>query len=285
MKRLIIVVLLVGIAAIAGIVRSHTKAGGSLSDLKVVKSHESTGDLQEEIRNSYELAAGARVEIAGINGAVKIETSDSQTAEVYIARKAKSREALDRRRVVVENTSTSLTIRGQKGNTGLFGWLFKTNASEQVILRLPRQVSLVVGGVNGSVTVGEIDGPVEIHGVNGKVEVAQIKGAAQFRGINGNVIVALTQVDPDQVSLAGINGNIELRLNQGVNASLEAHGMNGKVHSDLPDFFLEEARHGRYRAQIGNGGNTIEANGINGNIRLSRSLSASVPAEQPKSKG
>ncbi len=284
MKRLIIVVLLVGIAAIAGVVRSHTKAGGSLLDVKVFDSQQSTGSARDEIRKSFELSPDARVEVKGINGTVKVETSESQIAEIHIERKANSPEAFSQRQIIIENSPTSLTIRSEKGNTGLFGWFSRSNSSEQVTLRLPRKISFIAGGVNGSVLIGEVDGPVDIHGVNGKVEVAQAKGEAQFKGINGNVMVALTQIDHDRVNLKGINGNIELRLNQGINASLEAKGMNGRVISDLPDFFLEKAKHGKYRAQIGNGGNTISASGINGNIRLTRSLTASVPVEQLKSK-
>lgn len=270
MKRVILVVLLVGIAAIAGIVRSHSKSGGSLSDLAAVSDHESDKEVQEEIRKLYELAPDARVEIAGINGSVHIETSDTSTAEVLIQRQAKSPEALQRRQVVIENTSKSLTIRGEKGQGGFFSWFVKSNSTEQVTLRLPRRVSLLTSGVNGSVIVEEIDGPVEIHGVNGKVEIAQATGAAEFNGINGNIVVGLREFNDDRVSISGVNGNIELKLTQGVNAILEAHGMNGRVFSDLPDFVLEEAKHGRFRAHVGSGGNRISANGINGNIRFSR---------------
>ena len=55
--------------------------------------------------------------------------------------------------------------------------------------------------------------------------------------------------------------------------------MNGHVSSDLPDFVLEEARHGNYHARVGNGGNSISANGINGNIRLSRATLATAGTE------
>jgi DUF4097 and DUF4098 domain-containing protein YvlB len=66
---------------------------------------------------------------------------------------------------------------------------------------MPRQVA---EGVNGSVTVGEIDGAVEIHGVNGQVEVAQAKGAAEFHDINGNISVTLKEVQPGGLKLNSI---------------------------------------------------------------------------------
>ena len=96
--------------------------------------------------------------------------------------------------------------------------------------------------------------------------------------------MSLTRLEKEAVSLNGVNGNVELRLGAGVNVELEAHGMNGRISSDLPDFVIDEARHGNYRARVGSGGNSISANGINGNIRLSRAAAAAIQTEAPKSK-
>lgn len=47
---------------------------------------------RDEINQTYQLSAGARVEVRGINGTVDIETSSGNTAEVHIVRSARSRE-------------------------------------------------------------------------------------------------------------------------------------------------------------------------------------------------
>lgn len=272
MKRLILVVLLILIAAVAGVVRS----GRSVAQLSHVPGtlageSESTGDAREEIRQSYELASGAHVVVSGINGPVKIETADGKTAEVYIERIGKSQAALNRRTITVDGSPSGLTIRGKKGrDVGFFARLFGSNPIEKVTLKVPRDVSLRTDGINGSLMVGDLDGSLEANGVNGKVNIASAAGKAEFNGINGNITVGLKSIQQEGVNLAGINGNIELRLAPGLNAELEAHGMNGNVDSDLPDFVLERAKHGSYSAHVGNGGNSITANGINGNIRFSR---------------
>ena len=276
MKRIILIILLVGIAGIAGVVRSHSKTGtwtlGTNSD------KQTAGNAREEIRKSYELAPGARVEVSGINGWVKIETSDSKSADVYIERTGESQEVLNRRKITIDNTAGGLTIRGEKGDAGLLSRMFGSSPTEHVTLRLPRQISLVAEGVNGSVTSGEIDGRVEVSGVNGKVDIAQASGSAEFNGINGNVSVGLNQIGKDGIDISGINGNIELRLSDGVNADLDASGMNGNVTSDLPNVVVDKSHHGSYSAQIGKGGNSISASGINGNIRLTR-MTGSVASD------
>lgn len=286
MKRMILVVFVVGIAAAAGVVRSYTRTGHSISEIPRAFSEDvkSQGDVRDEIRKSFVLSPGARVEVAGMNGGVKIETSDTSTAELYIERSGRSSEALQRRKITIENTPTSLTIHGEKGDAGFLSRLFGSSPTERVTLKLPRQVSLNVAGINGAVTVGAIDGAVEVHGINGKVEIAEATGSAEFDGINGNISVAIKQVGKGGINLNGINGNIELRLAEGVDVELEAHGMNGVMSSDLPNFVLERAKHGSYSAHIGSGGNSISAHGINGNIRLSRAMTASTRTDGAASK-
>jgi hypothetical protein len=280
MKRIILLVVLVAIAGIAGIVRSHSKAGAGSEWRLVIDGHKhSGGDVREEIRKSYELSPNARVEVSGINGAVNVETSDGTTADVYVERTGASQEVLNRRRVTIDSTPTGLTIRGEKGEGGFFARIFGKKPSERITLRLPRQIAFVAKGVNGAIVVGEIDGPVEFHGINGRLDIAQASGSAAFQGINGNISVGLKQLDKQGMDIHGINGNIELRFSEGVNAGLDAHGMHGDVISDLPNVAVDKSGYGSYSAQIGKGGNPISASGINGNIRLTRAATASAPTD------
>jgi len=281
MKRVLLVIALVVIAAIAGIVRSHSRISVAWRD-----KTQSGAEAREEVRKSYELLPGARVEVSGINGAVNVETADTKTAEVYILRTGNGPESLNRRKIVIENTSNSLAIRSEKGDVGFFDRLFGSNPTERVTLKVPRQVSLMTKGVNGSVIVGDLDGSVEVTGVNGKVEVGQATGSAEFRGINGNISIALKQIDKGGVNIKGINGNIELRLSDSVNADLEAHGMNGSVRSEIADVSVDKSEHGnRYFAHIGTGGNPITVSGVNGNVRLTHAATASTTTKAEEEKG
>ena len=280
MKRVLIVVALLIIAAVAGIVRSHTRVSRNGLQFNVSSSAQPGAEVRDEIRKSYELSPGAEVEVRGINGAVTIETSDSRTAEVYIVRMAKDQDSLDKRRIVIDSTATSLTIHGEKGDVGFLDHLFGANPSEKVTLRLPRQVQLATRGVNGSVTVGDLDGSITVSGVNGRVEVGQATGSAEFHGVNGNISVALKQLQKEGVRISGINGNIELRIADGLNADLETHGMNGSVRSDVPEITINKSEHGNmYSAQIGTGGIPISVSGVNGNVRLTRATTAATTAK------
>jgi DUF4097 and DUF4098 domain-containing protein YvlB len=285
MKRILLVVALVIIAAIAGIVRSHTRVSRSGVQFNLATSAQASGETRDEIRRSFELVAGADVRVTGINGSVTVETADTKTAEVYIVRTGKDAGALARRKVLIEASADSLTVRSERGDAGFFDRMFGSNPTEQVTLKLPRQVSFRTSGVNGAVTIGEIDGAVDVTGINGRVEVAQANGSAEFHGINGNVTVALRSLNKEGLRVSGINGNIELRLGAEVNADLEAHGMNGHVRSDVADIMVDKSDHGNhYSAHIGSGGSRIEVSGINGNVRLTRPTAArTAPATSTSS--
>jgi len=268
MKRIVILIVLVAIAGIAGVVRSSV---GSVAELRGIVSHKNTADVRQEIRQSYELSPGARVELVGLNGAVSIETADTKTAEVYIERTASTQEAMDRRKVTIEADANSLRIRGEKSDdAGFFSRFFGSSANERTTLKLPRQIALSAKGVNGSFTTTDIDGAVEISGINGRVQIGSAAGSATFNGINGNMVVGLKSIGQEGVTLSGINGNIELQLGADVNADFDARGLNGRVVSDLPNMAVDKEKRGRYWARIGTGGAGITAKGINGNIRFTR---------------
>jgi len=276
MKRIVILILLVVMAGLAGVVVRSSSG----REIRGLVSQNASGDVRDEIRQSYELAPGARVDVGGINGPVKIETSDTKTAEVYIERTASSQEALSRRKISIEADGNKLSIRGETTQHNFFARLFGSRASEKVTLKLPRQISLVAKGVNGAVLVGEIAGAIEISGINGRVQVVNAAGSATLKGINGSVTVGLKNVASNGIELSGINGNIELQLPADLNADFEAHGMNGRVIADFPNVLIDKSRHGNYSARIGSGGSEISAKGINGNIRLTPTgFSTSLPAE------
>ena len=61
MKRVLLVVALVIIAAIAGIVRSHTRVSRSGLQFSGSNNSQSNGEVRDEIRKSFELTPGAEV--------------------------------------------------------------------------------------------------------------------------------------------------------------------------------------------------------------------------------
>ncbi|HEX6188907.1 MAG TPA: hypothetical protein VFZ40_12585 [Pyrinomonadaceae bacterium] len=271
MKRVLIVVVLVVAAAILGLWRTSGGVRQSLSRVVGASGEQSPGDAREEIRKSFELQPGARIDVVGINGKVDIQTSDTRTAEVYVLRTAGGQEGLRRRQVTIEQTSAGLVIKGRQVGHGFWEHLFGAKATEDVTIKAPRQIALGLKGINGRVTGGDIAGALEVKGVNGGVNLGQANDTVTISGVNGNISVGLNSLTDSGARVSGVNGNIELKLASGLNAQLTAKGMNGNVRSEIPDVTIEKEDYGsRYSARIGNGGPPLTFSGVNGNVRLTR---------------
>jgi DUF4097 and DUF4098 domain-containing protein YvlB len=218
---------------------------------------------RDEIKKSVELAPGSQVEVSGINGSVTVETSSGATAEIHIIRSARTREDLNRRRVLVEEGPGSLKIRGEsdKGRG--------PDVRQRVMLKLPRSVELTVKGINGRVSVGEIDGMIHVSGINGSVEVAHAMSTSDISGINGRVRIALDRVHESGMSISGVNGKVELYFNEAVNADVSVTGINGQVRNENGSItVIGKISPSNFRGKIGAGGPEIRVSGVNGNVEL-----------------
>ncbi len=257
--------------------------------------------IKQEVRQSFKLAPNATVSIANINGLLEVETTDSDTAEIYIVRSVRQQDDFNDRDLMIETQSGELRIarsmsqQNDSNNRDSMGekqsdklrirvlqqrkrsfWSMLTPRSDErqrAYLKLPRQVHLYTNGVNGPTRIGEIGGRVEVGGANGPVTVARATGGTEIHGVNGKVEVTLAQLTQG-VQVNGVNGNIDLRFAGAVNADIEVRGVNGNINPELPNMTVMNKKYGRLEARVGSGGAPIEVRGVNGNINLLPALTA-----------
>jgi len=224
---------------------------------------------RDEFRQTYQIAAGAPVRVSGINGRVDIETTSGSTAEVHIVRSARTKQDLEHRKVIVEQPSGGLVVRGEKEN-GVIDHGRRPQVRQQVTLRVPRNIDLTASGINGRTTVGEVDGPVKLSGINGRVEVGQARGHTDISGINGAVMMTITQLGERGIQISGVNGSVQLKFGETLNADLSVTGINGAVNTEgLPNVTLQgKISRNNFNARIGAGGTPINVSGVNGSVRL-----------------
>src|SRR5438132_12841709 len=113
MRRVLLVVVLVVAAAVVGLWRTNGGVRQSLSKAIGMSSDDPQGEARDEIRKSFQLQPGARIEVRGINGSVEVQTSDTKTAEIYVLRTGSSHEALNRREMTIEQMKNVLVVHGQ----------------------------------------------------------------------------------------------------------------------------------------------------------------------------
>ena len=222
------------------------------------------GDYPErdEIRQSYDLALGAGVDVSGIAGPVEIRTTNKDTAEVHIVRSAPTRTDLDCGKVVVEQTSTRLQIRSESLCPIVRG-------QQRVMLDLPRRVDVSLQSIAGDVHIGPIDGLVRLDGVAGHVEVDELR-AAKMSSLAGGLSMTITGVGERGIRVSSVTGGIDLGVRSGLNAELTVKSIVGRVRNDFSDNRTSGDDDEDYHAVIGTGGPKILIESVVGAVDIHR---------------
>jgi len=248
---------------------SLTIAALALAPLSGANQQQRSGDREytalEEIHKTYELAPGARVELSVISGAVDVETTNGNTAEVHIVRMGETRTDLDCYTIGIEHTPSSLIMRHKQERTAE---CHNIRAKQKVTLRLPRNVDLKLNAISGPVTVGEIDGTLRLSGISGRVEVAQGVGFSEISGISGVLAISISQLSERGIQVSGVSGRVELRLANELGANLSVSGINGDVNAAAPNVTLNKIGHSKFAGRVGSGGSPISVSGISGSVTL-----------------
>ena len=218
---------------------------------------------REDINQTYQLAAGARVQLSVISGPVDIETTTGNVAEVHIVRMGETRADLDCYKIDIEHTPDSLVIRHHQERTGECQ---NIRARQEVTLRLPRDVDLKVSAISGPVKIGEIDGSLRLSGISGRVEVAQALGFSDISGISGVLSITIPRLSERGIRVSGISGRVELLLASDLNANLNVSGINGDVNAAAPNVTLNKVGHSNFSGRVGSGGSMISVSGISGSV-------------------
>jgi len=240
---------------------------------------------------------GKEVIVMGINGPVKVETTDTDIAEVLVVRSARKREDLQRQQVEIsdykglyinvgsaEAPDSVHTIRKRLERVGKR--LPETSPEpapeirRRVLLRLPRRAGLEISEIGGGVLISGVDRRLEIRNVIGTVRAARVAGLIIVGDVNGAVDIAFAPFSASSIKIGGVNGDVDLRFNGEVNADLRAWGVVGAIKPDFPNVEIRETEPvwGILKARVGAGGSVIEINDVRGNVTLSKAGIATASA-------
>lgn len=255
----------------------------------------------DEINQTFQLAAGARVEVSSIRGSVKIATADTATAEVHIIRSARTRADLEYHKIEVEQFGNSLVVRGvDEGSRNI-------QVDHQVVLKLPRRIDLSINSISGPIKIGDVDGEARVNSISGSgsignvggklhvssisgsldignvgaetrvnsisgsLKLGQVNGPLDVSSVSGGVSATLVSLSPEGISIKSVSGSVEIAFKSDVNADFTAEHVSGEVYLNVPNVIREsEERSSNVRARIGVGGTPITISSVSGNIRLSR---------------
>src|SRR5262249_19374441 len=144
--------------------------------------------------------------------------------------------------------------------------------------------------VQGSVTLRNAKGRIEVHSINQDVHVASSTGEIKAETVNGEIAlekVDATNLDASTVNgdvaydgpihdggryaLSSHNGDITIAVAPTANASVAVSTFGGEFESDFPVTLTEGRKGKRFNFTLGKGGGAmIELESFQGTIRLAR---------------
>lgn len=209
-------------------------------------------DARDEIRQTFQLSANPRVEVMNVNGSVIIQTSDSDLVEVEIVRQAQRQKDLKYHQVSVAHTAGSLIIQGKEDRAAYRRGI---HVQQQVKLKIPRHVSLLVKGIGGPVQIDELEGPVKIEQVSGDLRAT------------------IRRMDQGGIQISNIGGRVEMRFSEVFNAELTAKSIGGGINLNLPNVETSDQDAAlSMSARIGTGGSPISIVKVSGTVQLALGL-------------
>lgn len=217
---------------------------------------------KEETHQTYQLPAGARVEVSSISGPVSVEATDGQSAEVHVYRSAPNNADLAYRKVLVEQNAAGLSISQRPSG----GEPSRVNLLNRVVLKLPRNASLSARGISGGVTVSGLGGSVELSGVSGSVEATRLLGPVRISGASGDVRLTAARVADGGVHISDVSGEVYLQLSDGLDADLSISNTTGGVSNKVAGLALNRVESSQYRARLGAGGPQIVVTNVTGSV-------------------
>lgn len=253
---------------------------------------------REEFRESYRLSPGASVELVNVPfGSVAIEPTDDEAVLVHMVRSARTRDELVCNRFVVEQTPERLYLRSNENGDC---HLQNVSVQQNVLLRVPRSLNVLVSTVSGAVRLGELEGrgpnfvsgpngdkieqpadrpnvvgrgfnsTVSVRNISGPVSILQGGGQTSVSGVSGPVRITFRGRGADGVKVDGVSGSLELRLTRDLNAELSMRDIKGEVRNLGAGLKLDSTEKGGFRSQVGAGGAPISISSINGDVVLRR---------------
>ena len=232
--------------------------------------------VTEEFHQTYPLSATGRVNLANINGGVKIKVWDRPAVQVDAIKKAYRRDRLAEAQIEVTATEENIRIRTEypeeNQNFRSGEGRYDNPATVEYVLTVPRKATLEsIELINGQLDIEGVEGNVKASSVNGPVTARGVMGEARLTTVNGPLQATFTRLDETKpVSLGSVNGNLTVVIPSNSNASVRASTVHGSISND----WGIKVKHGEYvghnlDAQIGAGGPRLKLSNVNGAIAIS----------------
>lgn len=278
---------------------------GAFSFLRTLLSGIPWSEYAERVDTyTYSAPKSAVVRIKNANGRIGVRGEDRGDVQLEVTRRARaeSREAAERLaeaiRVVHSGAPDTLELEvevprkwNRRGHANLDvrvprGTRIECDAVNGKLAVCGLRAPLRARSSNGSVSVHDVMGDVEVftsnakvscdctcgrlvaRSSNGKIELVEHRGSVDASTSNGLIHATLEDVGDEGILLATSNGRIVLELPDEVDADVDVRVDNGMIRTDRSLANQPREVPGRLRGTLGLGGIPIKIRTSNGSVSI-----------------
>lgn len=227
------------------------------------------------------IGAGHWLYVRNLNGAVHVERSSGDRAEVTAVKRWRRGDpkevriemrklgAGDEDVIICAFWTDNATCDEDGYRSRNDGWRGRSNdTSVEFTVRLPAGVNLGTSTVNGNVRVAGATAEVAATTVNGAVEATSSGGPVRASTVNGDVDVKMRDLGRGDLDYSTVNGSVYVEVPEGLDADLDMRTVNGGVRADFPLTLSGRINPRHIRATIGKGGRRVKLSTVNGSVEL-----------------
>jgi hypothetical protein len=230
---------------------------------------------------TYEVAAGATLEIENTNGAIEVRTHAEPTIQVTAHRTARAVSEQGARdllaRTKLEENATADLVRLVTPRTQ--GPSMGQHIEVRYEVLVPTTGAVTLTTVNGKVELDGVTGAVSLETVNGGIEARGVTGLRKAETVNGSVSLSLAGLPAQGTRVETVNGGVTLRMPAGVGANVSVRTVNGGITVDgFANVREGERRRRHYEGTLNAGGPTLRVETVNGGVSISGQETAATTA-------
>ncbi len=258
---------------------------------------------QENVEQTFQVTAPARLILSNIRGSVEIHSGDEDVIRVTAAKQTHPGDAERTKIEMVQEADGTVRV-ATRFPDGAWGWLFGSFPCRvDYVVTAPARCSLKVNGVSNSLKAEGFEGEFAINSVSGEIELHSMTGALRLHTVSGEVSgerisgsldldtvsgdvhlkeASLSQVKSTTISgrvnlqtplatgpyhFKSVSGDVRLILPPDAGCITELHSVSGQIISAFPLSGFSHVN-GTHSAEVHGGGAYIDLHSVSGDLVL-----------------
>jgi len=207
----------------------------------------------ERVDRTIPFSTQGTIVLKNFSGDVRI-TGTSEAQVVIKAVRRAPRERLDRIKLEIEESGSTLTINANKRDNDWSDDEHNNNVVEtEFDIQVPAGSRLDVNVFSSDVNVSGVTGEQTVHSFSGTLTLLGVRGPIDAKTFSAGIRVEVDGVTEPDLELETFSGDIEARLPDNARGRVRFNSFSGDIQSDLPLLLRSQSRRS-LDADLGSGG-------------------------------